>query len=311
MVGAAKILKLQEQVIETIHDPLLLAQHYLTVARVLYQAGQPKNAIMYYEKVPNTSPSYVSAQEEMSWALLRMGETSQLRGQLATLTSGVFKSRFAPEVYLVRAISNLKMCFYDAVQKDFEDFTRINGDWAKKIETALATQYPATPPDLDYFSTLSLNSVNGMTAEKQRLAQLEHESITATLPAVGPQKHWRDAQKDLDGTLSFARQVEAAEFHRQWSNDRVMLIDAVRKMRFVKVEYLSQVRKFSDTADNTKLDKKNMVADTGAVVPEGNLKKEDDQLTFPVDKVFWPDEMFKLRSTAQSRCLAQGSGGTK
>lgn len=293
LVGAAKIVKGEIETIEALKSPHLLSEHYLAIARLLYAAGKLKNAQSYYEKIPNTSPQYVAAREELTWTLLRLGENSQLRGELESLTQGVFKDRFAPDVYLVSAISNLKMCYYDKVQKNLEDFSKINSAWALKIDKALAQSTPPAPRVSDTFSKLASQSVENISKEKTRLEKLAKESIEATLPAVGVQKHWRDAEKELEAALNLAKQKESAEFRRQWVNDRTVLSEVIRKMRFVKIEYLSQVQKLSGETFKT------------VDAPKSTITKNSSQMIFPVDEVLWPDELFRMRSLAQSHCLAK------
>ena len=84
-----------------------------------------------------------------------------------------------------------------------------------------------------------------------------------------------------------------------------MLVEAIRKMRFVKVEYMSQVRQLSVTTGGS-------ASAVGAAVTAQNalpplaakvVANEPGQLTFPVDNEVWSDEMFKMRSAAQAQCL--------
>jgi hypothetical protein len=303
LLGAAKILKARmEPAVEANKDMVALTHHYMTIARLLYQAGQPAAAQTFYEKIPNAAPQFLEAREELTWILLRRGDVSRLRGELETLSSPVFRDQFAPEVPLVRAISNLKMCFYDSVEKDFEQFNRVNGDWAKRIDAALKQSMPPEPQRSDLFTEMAKQAVNQITAEKARVAALGVQSIGATLPAVGPQKHWKETETLLAAELEMAKKNQATEFRRQWKNQRAMLQEAIRKMRFVKVEYLSQVRALG----RIEAQKASLVADAGNSVPVRAIQKEPDQLSFPVDFNLWPDELFKLRSTAQARCLKKG-----
>jgi hypothetical protein len=79
------------------------------------------------------------------------------------------------------------------------------------------------------------------------------------------------------------------------------LQEAIRKMRFVKVEYMSQVRQLSATGE---MDTKKLVAsNTDSAPASAVIKGDSDQLNFPATNEVWSDELFKLRSAAQANCL--------
>ena len=144
--GAAHVLKQYvEPTLQIRRDPYALAAYDLEIGRLLYQAGALDGAETFYEKIPNGVPQYLEAREELAWVRLRKGEKTKLRGDLETLRSGVFSDRFSPEVYLTRAISDLKLCYYDEVQKDFQEFLDRNRRWAKEIVTALNAQDSSRP----------------------------------------------------------------------------------------------------------------------------------------------------------------------
>src|SRR5262249_30798783 len=95
--GAAALLKRHiEPGIESAHSPELLAQHYVEVARLLYQAGYLDEAERYYARIPSGASSYLEARQEMTWIWLRKGDQSHLRGELKTLGHEIFAQRFSP-----------------------------------------------------------------------------------------------------------------------------------------------------------------------------------------------------------------------
>ncbi len=303
--GAAKILKAHlEPAIEAKGDPAALSSHYLQIARLLYQTGSLEGAQVFYEKIPNKTPEYLTAREELTWVRLRMGNTEKLRGDLTTLSSKVFNEQYSPEVYLVRSIGNLKLCFYDMVQNDFDAFLKDNKVWAKRISDALAAQNPPAPRVKDFFSKLSDTAVGRREAEMARLNALGEESIAATLPAVGWQVHWQKAKDRAAVQIDTVKKRQADEYRRQWKNDKAILTEAIRKMQFVKVELLSQLRMAAlQSGDAIQTSAAAPARDSGAGVAPAKITVEDGAVAFPFDGVMWPDEMFRLRSAAQSRCL--------
>jgi len=307
--GAAKILRdYVEPAIDASKNPELLAEHNLAIARILYQAGQMKAAAQFYEKIPNQSPSYLPSREELSWVYLRTGDTSKLRGELKGLSSGALKDRFQPEVFLLKAVSDLKMCFYDLLDKDLSDFKSVNSAWAKKIDQALNAGTTPAPSQPDFYTRQATSAVANLSAEYARLNELGEQSIGATLPAVGQQRHWKDYHAQIQGELGDAQKQLGQEYIRQWKNQRSELQEAIRKMRFVQVEYMSQIRQLS--ANGEPLDRSKMVASNAEQVPAAKVVKSDeDTLNFPATSEVWSDEMFKLRSAAQAQCLKKSGAG--
>jgi hypothetical protein len=142
---------------------------------------------------------------------------------------------------------------------------------------------------------------------------LGEESISATLPAVGWQVHWQKAKDRAAVSAESAKKRQAEEYRRQWKNDRAILTEAIRKMQFVKVELLSQMRMAQmqpGTGDAIQVSAAAPMRDPEApraATPSAKITVEDGQMTFPFDGVIWPDELFRLRSAAQSRCLKGGA----
>lgn len=293
--GAAKVLKTQvEPGIELKKDPHWLARHYMEIGRLLYQAGSMDGAEHFYEKVPSGTLDYLTAREELMWVRLRKNDQVKLRGELATLSSKLFEDQFAPEVFLVRAISNLKLCFYNEVEKDFGNFLALNSKWAKQITAALESQDPPAPSQRDFFTLASERALEQRSEEVKTLEKMAQESISAVLPAVGPQQHWTDAKTKVLAKLELAKKARSQEYRKQWKNQKSQLAEAIRKMQFVKVELLSQVRLYGQ---NTNTDE---IRVSSAAV----IRAENQDMSFPFDGVIWPDELFRLRSVAQGRCLA-------
>jgi hypothetical protein len=209
----------------------------------------------------------------------------------------LYNKYFMPEVSLVRSVSNLKLCMYQNVEEDFKQFKKMNDTWAAKIDDALSASEPPLPIEADMFTKLASQAVSSEQSELERLQVLGKRSIEAALPAIGIQKHWADYEANIKNHLEISKKSFSDEKRRQWKNARVQLGEAIKKMRFVKLEYMNQVRQMAQS-DTSNI--KSMIASNdNKMVPA----PEKDQLVFPLGNDFWPDELFKMRSTAQSQCL--------
>ena len=300
---AARVLKeLLEPSIIAQNDPRGLSHYYLQMARLLFQAGYMDSAEQAYLKIPNGVKEFIPAQEELTWVWLRKGDNQHVRGALETLSSSVFADRFSPELHLVRSISNLKLCRYDEMQKDFDGFMKENSKWAAKITAALKSATPPAPPEIDAATLHALAALRNRTAEAQSLQKLGDQSINAVLPAVGWQSHWRQASNRLEGTVETLQKQLSNHYRRQWKNYEIVLSEAITKMRFVKVEMLSQLSE-ARAAEVAAQDAPDATADEIHTTSAATLRDQPEDMTFPFDGIVWPDEMFKLKSVAESRCL--------
>jgi tetratricopeptide (TPR) repeat protein len=298
LAEAGRILKVHvEPEIQRIGDPKLLAKHYLNLARLLYQAGAMDAAESFYQRIPNSLPEYLSAQTELTWVHLRKGDVGQLRGSLRTLSSSAFEDRFLPDVYLVRSISNLKLCQYDKVAEDFNAFIKNNQLWAKRITSSLTAETEA-PKSTDFYLTLAEKAAKLREEEANKLAELAKKSIKAALPAVGEQAHWKNAANKMIRFSEEAKKTIALEKRKIWKNREYVLSETIRKMRFVKVEAMSQMRMASLAQGNDK-----PVGDQVSTMMSAPIKEE--QMVFKFDGVFWPDELFNLYSVAKNFCLSK------
>lgn len=309
LAAAGGILKAQlEPALERLKDPEQLAQHYLQIARLLYQAGVLDGARTYYERIPEKAQSFLTAREELAWVMLRQGDHSSLRGLVKTLSLPLWKDRFAPELPLVRAVSNLKLCYYDAVEQDFADFLERNRPWATRIQQALVAPEPPAPVREDPYSRRALARRAGLEQEMARLTELGDTSLSAGLPAVGRQMHWDELRTQLQGASEIAKKEVSDEYRRSWRAASQELKEAIRKMQFVKVELLSQLHQL---AQNQSGERDQLTTSQASAVsaPAAKLDVAPERQVFPFDGVVWADELFRLKGVAPSRC--QNLGGAR
>lgn len=275
-----------------------LPGYYLQLGRLYYQKADLPNAERYYEKITADDAEVGDAREELLWVWLRKGDTSKLRGTLEALQQPQFRERFAPELFVVRAISNLKLCYYDEVKADFQSFMKQNSTWAKTIDTALNEPNPTMPPNADWYIKLVDTALTKRIAEKEKIKTLFQESIASSLPGIGVQKHWKDAQGALAGHIARIEKMKEQEYRRQWRNNALLLTEAIRKMRFVKIELISQLNTGQAPHPNSEVSKTNEDQAEDKIVEESS-----GRWSFPFDGVMWPDELFAARSTAHNVCL--------
>lgn len=291
-----------EPAIERAGDPALARRHHLMIARLLYQVGNLDASEAFYRMVPNDTDDHLRAQTELAWILLRRGDLGRLKGLLATLGGGLFKDFFNPEVHLVRAIANLKLCRYGDVRRDLEAFVARGRADGALIARAAREGPPLPGGARDYHVSLQRRGLAGLAREAAALEGLARESVAAVLPAVGPQPHWRAA---LDGVSRARERRErglAEERRRFWRAREAVLREAARKMRFVKVELMSQLHALAGEEGGGTARADRVSTLKAAPAREGGQ-------VFPFDDVVWSDELFSHQALAESLCLKRKAGG--
>ena len=290
---AGSALKKIEAHILNSKDVEMITFYHLQIARLLYQSGNLEAAKKFYEKIPKGSTNFLTAREELAWVLLQMGEFGILRGELQTLRTNIWKEKFSPEIHLVAAIGNLKLCFYGDVKKDISLFLKENRHWATRIEKELKKANPTKPRQQDFYIETAENALSRRLEERKALEGLAKESLTAALPAVGIQPHWMAAKKEIELSIEKARKQKVKEYRKVWRSFKFILQEAIRKMKFVKVELMGQMSRLARQHPDKKL--------------KGNIKTKlvasTASITFPFDGVIWPDEMFNLQSLTKGECL--------
>jgi tetratricopeptide (TPR) repeat protein len=270
-------------------DPRELSRYYLLLARILYQVKAYDTAIEFYSRIPNSVPEFLQARMEMSWALIRMGDMERLRGEIASFDTGLFESAFVPEIYLVRSISNLKYCRYTEIGKDFESFIRSNKNWAKKIQRAINKNEFVEKDTYDYYIDQRNLALKNRQEEKAYINKMNKDGSLGHLASS-----WL---VNLEDKISTTKVQRDREYKRYWKNRELVLDRTILKMRFVKVETMSQVR-----LANISLSK---LATVGGDKVTSRLaaREKSDELRFPYDGVIWKDELFRLRAKTDDYCV--------
>jgi hypothetical protein len=254
-----------------------LSRYYLTLGRLLYQAGAYEASEAFYAKVPRGVLEYIPARTERTWALLRLKRVSELRGELTSLSHQLFADRFLPEVALVRSVSNLKLCRYDAVVEDFDAFIAAHKIWAQRIEAGLSDPAKAVIDQSDerIHEVVLAQAARELELERLKKLQLNGEETY------------------LQGELARTQAELVAQKKRFWQNRKSVLEEAIRKMKFVRIEAMSQVRLAQTERRGTEV--------TDITRRIDSSRKRGEQV-YPVDSVYWPDEIFNMHAAATSQC---------
>jgi hypothetical protein len=107
-------------------------------------------------------------------------------------------------------------------------------------------------------------------------------------------KSWERELDFLKSKLAFSSSKLKIENKRRWENRASILDQAIYKMKFVKIEFISRMRDLSLALRNKYEDE----VSTYAAAPTRN-----NQIKFPHDRVIWSDELFNMTAQVENLCL--------
>ncbi len=274
------ISKVVEPWIEKSKKPEEIALYYMTLGRLLYQAGAYKQAEHFYYLIPETSKYFLEARTEALWVQLQERDFPTAKGQLESLKMQVFTDQFYPEVFLAQAIGNTMMCQFIEAKRSINSFINVNKNWAKKIEAAVAMENPPMIKENFYVRGIRAREVaiakEGAAFSEQGISSYagRHGAITAE-----------------------AKVALREEAQKQWKNRRSILDAAIYKMGFVRIELLSRMRAVAQGI------KDSFTADEVSVYQAAPARESDNEMSFPNDGMLWGDELFRMSADVYNMCL--------
>jgi hypothetical protein len=285
LAASAKLIKeVIEPYVEQSTEKEEVALYYVTLARLLYQAGALAESKEYYYSIPQSSKYFLSARSEALWILLKEKDYAKAKGEVASLKLSTFGDRFHPEVYLVSSMANVLMCQFTDAKNAFNEFVSANQVWRVKIEKQLASKEP-TVALLD--RTISNLDLLLVSLEEERMLM----ERTVDLP------EYRSYLNNVNKTALISRNNEV---RRQWLNRQQLLTDTVYKMGFVKVEFIGRMREL-------KLARRDQFVDHVSTYQAGVAKS--NEIRFPDDGMPWGDDLFHMSVNVINQCMKKFEKG--
>jgi len=254
-----------------------LVDYYLMLARLLYQANAYDESLHYYSLIPQSSQHFLQARIESLWISYIQNDFSRLKGQVKSLEDELLANKFMPELYLMSSSAKVKLCQFDSAKKTIDQFISVYKNWANKIKYHLESDDPELVK-LSYRYLLFKNGSRAIITEANKLKAQE----------LGSYDNY------VESKISYAKSMIIKEKKRQWKNREVILSNIIRKMRFVKVEYISLMNRFRDRAITKKKDEIHLYQ---------AKSRNKDELVFPYDGDLWGDDYFNLSADTESACL--------
>ncbi len=282
------------KIIKDVIEPILskssneeeLSLYFMTLGRLLYQAGALGEAKKYFDLIPESSSYFLKAKTEALWVHLKAKDYSRTKGELASLELSLFNDKFYPEAYLVSAMANVMLCQFVESKKAISRFIDVNKKWAALIEKNIND--PKAVPVTENFILINLEKAkDSLAQEKALLVKLQLDA--SYLPPI-------------DTTMAEVDSSLRSEISKQWSNRKAMLSSALYKMQFVKIELISRMRA---------VEMNMKIAGSDEVSLQRAAPVRNNQLSFPNDGTLWGDELFNMSATVINKCIKGELKGDK
>lgn len=273
------------KIIKSVVEPILnnssneedLSLYFMTLGRLLYQAGAMAEAKRYYELIPETSSYFLKARSEILWVYLNERDFSKTKGDLATLELKLFDDKFYPEAYVISAMANVMLCQFTDSREAINRFIKVNKKWVKEIDLNLNNEN-AKPISKNFYLSNLEKAKSSLEKEKVYFKSIHMEN-----------RFVKTIDTDLDGINKSIK----TEILAQWNNRKNILETALYKMKFVKIELISRMRAVEMNMNIAQLD---VVSRQDAATARNN------QMRFPKKGPLWGDELFNMSATVINKC---------
>ncbi|MFA6236291.1 MAG: hypothetical protein WC635_03100 [Bacteriovorax sp.] len=268
--ASGKIIKgIVEPILSKSNNEEELSLYFMTLGRLLYQAGAMSESKKYYDLIPETSSYFLKAKTEALWAHLRDNDFARTKGELATLELSMFNDKFYPEAYVISAMANVMLCQFNESRSAINRFIEVNKKWAGVIEKNLKDP-KAVPITPNFF-----------------IANLERAKNSIQNEKMIPENMKKDTVLAIDESIR-------REISSQWKNRKTMLESALYKMKFVKIELISRMRA---------VEMNMKIAGSDEVRQQSAAPVRNNQISFPRDGALWGDELFHMSAAIKNKCI--------
>ncbi len=318
---ADKAAKIMAALMKAPNNPIPVELMNLTAARMLYQNGYLDAAIKYFDKVPKSSDYYFTAQEEKTWAFVRRGEPQNAIAVTQTLVNPNLTGQIGPESWLVRGLSQLKVCDYPAVLETLKKFPvdfKEKAIYLEKISSQ--SEDVSVAKALDEMSkrtmlTKDLVVINKklprnmvrdeklrflVTAENMLKAEMAaaDQLYAKSLQQTGLQSYFDRVKNQTSQRLQMASSSAQGRVKELATLELAEIKKVLNKMKIIEVEVIQQVQVADRLTANLKSDVATVKAGTTG-------SKSDDALRFPMSKEFWFDELNAYKVDIKKGCQAR------
>lgn len=166
----------------------------LNLARLYYETNRFKMAIDYYAKIERTSDNWLVAIFEATWAFFRIGKHNNALGNVHTLESPYFSSRFFPEAQIVKSIIFLNLCFFSAARDTLFNFKTRYRPLFREIKQLIA-DYKDKPSEF-----------YGVVKRYRQAGGSDYAYSVQLFDALSRMNQYKEAE-EIEDNISFSRKL--------------------------------------------------------------------------------------------------------
>lgn len=320
-VGAAKLNK-ADLAEKYVRDLMALDQSHIRedkievqLARVLFQKGKLQDAVDSYSKIPKSSEFWLDAVEERAWAYLRLNNYDKTRSDITTLLAPTFKDYASAEVYVLAAITNLKICDYPQILKDGKLFKERHIERIQELESLAKngsnTHIQTILEKMDQTGA-DLSAAAGKLASLPRMALRSVDFVQATntrsqlLKEVAAAQALNSRLEVMGGFSSMNKLITWAQ--RKSQSLRSLALREVKSLASQEVkEYRVMVNKLK-LAEVEVIHRMNVDDSLKGKRGElGSVSQGRDVLVFPYEDEVWIDELDNYQARVKDCPTTKGA----
>ena len=239
----------------------------MTKARLVYQDGDMKKAIEFYQQIPSASDYWLESLEEKAWAYLRIGEHGNALASLNTLKAPLFEPLVGPEPYFLAGLIHLRVCDYPKIFDSIKEFKEKFRPRLIAIQELSNTGTSKAAREVVQKLSSEPLVWKTIAAEAKELPRLFHRD--AILAArVRAMKKGQATSQDV-----MARLQQLAK------NDMQEISDILQKVQLLEAEVIQRIHMAEKP--NTRANRSSDIA------------RNSDTLVFPDTNEYWMDELDK------------------
>ena len=283
---------------------------FLQLARLAYARGDDVSAQSLFERVGRSSPQWLEALFDSSWAHFRRGEDEHALGNLMTLHAPFFQGRYFPESFVLKALVLYQNCRYADARKTLAEFDARY----RPLHDGLATFLARMPTAQEAYELLAAGA-----------AALEHESGPAARSDVLKLAHEPDVSAATQAVAQMAQELDSMDTRSEAFRESALaaqLLPALRKTRLHLLELSGtrlRARVASERSELRELlsqglrlsfeiaGREKELAEEPPVLSAKAARREqpqldDDEELWPFQGEYWRDELGSYRFQLGERC---------
>ncbi|HEY3356318.1 MAG TPA: hypothetical protein VGQ83_23905 [Polyangia bacterium] len=280
-------------------------------------AKEFSKAVKYYDRVPQSSPDWLPALFESSWAQFRLGAIghSKALGNIHTLNAPFFENEFFPESLVLKSVIYFYNCLYERAEDTIKEFKDLYEPLKRDLDELLA-KHTDQAEFFEYMIKIREGKA-GLADRLERLArgQLQDRTLRKHIAYVEELdrelKQVEKAEPAWKSTAVAGKILEDLTLRRSLAQNEAGKLARERIERISKEigALIRQAEKISiqidygrkgELEEAVKREQDEAKKNTVRVIQDTQV--DDEHLFYPFTGEYWKDELGYYRFRILNRC---------